>query len=204
MELKLLPGARLCWEKVEVVKGSRVEVVGWPGEWSSGGKNAGGKIGLRHLPAYVPGPEYLPSPEFVLEPVYPEFMPAEDDILFTEEQPLPAAASPTTEFDPDEDPEDNPEEDPEEDPADYPADRGDEGDDKDESFDDDEDDDIEIEGDKEEDEYLAPVNSTAVSLPAIDHAPSAEETEPFETDESAATPPPHSAYRVTARMSIRP
>ncbi|GKE59094.1 hypothetical protein Tco_1498279, partial [Tanacetum coccineum] len=34
-------------------------------------------------------------------------------------------------------------------------------------------------------------------------APSAEETEPFETDESAATPPPHPPYRVTARMSIR-
>ncbi|GJR28310.1 putative reverse transcriptase domain-containing protein [Tanacetum coccineum] len=33
-------------------------------------------------------------------------------------------------------------------------------------------------------------------------APSAEETEPFETDESAATPPPHPAYRVTARISI--
>ncbi|GJV60091.1 hypothetical protein Tco_1466191 [Tanacetum coccineum] len=38
---------------------------------------------------------------------------------------------------------------------------------------------------------------------AVDHAPSAEETEPFETDESAATPPPHPAYRVTARISIR-
>ncbi|GKE79340.1 hypothetical protein Tco_1545460, partial [Tanacetum coccineum] len=30
------------------------------------------------------------------------------------------------------------------------------------------------------------------------------ETEPFETDEFAATPPPHLAYRVTARISIRP
>ncbi|GJU99129.1 hypothetical protein Tco_1328400 [Tanacetum coccineum] len=30
-------------------------------------------------------------------------------------------------------------------------------------------------------------------------APSAEETEPFETDESAATPPPHPATRMTAR-----
>nr|GEV66428.1 reverse transcriptase domain-containing protein [Tanacetum cinerariifolium] len=29
-----------------------------------------------------------------------------------------------------------------------------------------------------------------------------EETEPFETDESAATPPPHPAYRRTARISI--
>nr|GFB53470.1 hypothetical protein [Tanacetum cinerariifolium] len=46
-------------------------------------------------PDYVPGPEYPPSPEFVLELVYPEFMPAEDDILPVEEQPLPAAASPT-------------------------------------------------------------------------------------------------------------
>nr|GFC84543.1 hypothetical protein [Tanacetum cinerariifolium] len=33
-------------------------------------------------------------------------------------------------------------------------------------------------------------------------APSAEETEPFETDESAAIPPPHPAYRMTARFSI--
>ncbi|GJZ40108.1 hypothetical protein Tco_0586671 [Tanacetum coccineum] len=35
-----------------------------------------------------------------------------------------------------------------------------------------------------------------------DDAPSVEETEPFETDKSAATPPPHPAYRVTARISI--
>nr|GFC20629.1 hypothetical protein [Tanacetum cinerariifolium] len=37
---------------------------------------------------------------------------------------------------------------------------------------------------------------------ATDQVPSAEETEPFETDESAATPPPHPAYRTTARISI--
>nr|GFD56863.1 hypothetical protein [Tanacetum cinerariifolium] len=82
------------------------------------------------------------------------------------------------------------ESDPEEDLADYPADGGEEGDDEDESSDDeddgssddDEDKDIDIEGDEEEDEYLAPTDSTAVALPAIDHAPSAEETEPFETD----------------------
>nr|GEW13024.1 hypothetical protein [Tanacetum cinerariifolium] len=86
----------------------------------------------------------------------------------------------------------------------YPVDGGDKGDDKDESSDDDEDDDIDIEGDEEEDEYLAPAESTTVALPAIDHASSAEETKPFETDESAATPPPHLAYRVTARMFIRP
>ncbi|GKD85851.1 hypothetical protein Tco_1357005 [Tanacetum coccineum] len=32
-------------------------------------------------PDYVPGPEYPPLPEFVPEPVYPEFMPPEDDVL---------------------------------------------------------------------------------------------------------------------------
>nr|GEV12811.1 hypothetical protein [Tanacetum cinerariifolium] len=80
---------------------------------------------------------------------------------------------------------------PEEDPADYPADGGDEGDDENESSDDDEDDDIDIE---EDDEYLDPADSTAIALPAVDHAPFAEETEPFEIDESAATPPPHPAY----------
>nr|GFC77334.1 hypothetical protein [Tanacetum cinerariifolium] len=37
---------------------------------------------------------------------------------------------------------------------------------------------------------------------AADQAPSAEETEPFETDESGATPPPHPAYRTTARIPI--
>nr|GFD39263.1 hypothetical protein [Tanacetum cinerariifolium] len=35
-----------------------------------------------------------------------------------------------------------------------------------------------------------------------DQAPSAEETEPFEMDESAATPPPYPAYRTTAMISI--
>ncbi|GJX63964.1 putative reverse transcriptase domain-containing protein [Tanacetum coccineum] len=74
-----------------------------------------------------------------------------------------------------EDPEEDDDEDPKEDLADYPADRGDDGDDEDESSDDDKDDD----------------------------APSAKETEPFETDESVATPPPHPAYCITTRISIR-
>ncbi|GJT80236.1 hypothetical protein Tco_1054578, partial [Tanacetum coccineum] len=41
-----------------------------------------------------------------------------------------------------------------------------------------------------------------VTLPAADQALSVEETKSFETDESAATPPPHPAYHVTARISI--
>nr|GFD55298.1 hypothetical protein [Tanacetum cinerariifolium] len=53
-----------------------------------------------------------PPPDFVPEPVYPEFMPYEDDVVLAGEQPLPATVSPTadssgyiTEFDPEEDPE---------------------------------------------------------------------------------------------------
>nr|GFC45175.1 hypothetical protein [Tanacetum cinerariifolium] len=41
-----------------------------------------------------------------------------------------------------------------------------------------------------------------VAPTAADQAPSAEEPEPFETDESAATPPPYPAYRMTTRISI--
>ncbi|GKG61718.1 hypothetical protein Tco_0621427, partial [Tanacetum coccineum] len=54
---------------------------------------------------------------------------------------------------------------------------------------------------EEEEEHPSPY-SVVVALPAADQASSAEETKPFETDESAATPPPHPAYRVTARISI--
>ncbi|GKG26171.1 hypothetical protein Tco_0399317 [Tanacetum coccineum] len=61
---------------------------------------------------------------------------------------------------------------------------------------------MDIEADDEEEEHSAPADSVVVALPATDQVPSAEETEPFETDESAATPPPHPTYRVTARISI--
>ncbi|GJV41055.1 hypothetical protein Tco_1419495 [Tanacetum coccineum] len=144
-------------------------------------------------PDYVPGPEepeqappspvYLP---YVPEPVYPEYIPPEDDVFPAEEQPLPAATSPTAdspgyipESDPERDPEEDDEEDPEEDPADYPADRRDDDDD------DDDDDDEE----EEEEEHLAPADYTVVALPAVDHVLSEEETELFKTDECAATPP---------------
>ncbi|GJU54953.1 hypothetical protein Tco_1228667 [Tanacetum coccineum] len=102
------------------------------------------------------------------------------------------------ESDPEEDPEEDDDEDPEEDPANYPADGGEDGDDEDESSNDDEDEDVDIKGDEEEEEHPALADSTAV-----DQASSAEETKPFETNEFAATPPPHLAYWVTARISIR-
>ncbi|GKE00979.1 hypothetical protein Tco_1388962, partial [Tanacetum coccineum] len=55
---------------------------------------------------------------------------------------------------------------------------------------------------EKEEEHLAPTDSTIVS-PAVDPVSSVEETGPFETDESAATPPSPPAYRTTARMPIR-
>ncbi|GKG50400.1 hypothetical protein Tco_0521500, partial [Tanacetum coccineum] len=74
-------------------------------------------------------------------------------------------------------------EDPKEDPAEYPTGRVD---------------DDEEEDDEEEEEHLAPTDST--TLPAIDHVPSAEDTEAFETDESAPTSP----RLRRARISVRP
>ncbi|GJR84085.1 hypothetical protein Tco_0154870 [Tanacetum coccineum] len=146
----------------------------------------------------VLGPEHEGLP-WMLDDSYVQ----EEEVFLAEEQPLPAAASLTAqspdyvlESDPEEDPEEDDDEDPEEDPVDG-------GDDEDEPSNDDEDEDVNIEADdEEEEEHPAPADSTAVALPATDKAPSTEETEPFETDESAATPPPHPAYRVTARISI--
>ncbi|GJV31926.1 hypothetical protein Tco_1392326, partial [Tanacetum coccineum] len=164
----------------------------------------------------VVGPEHEGLPWMLddryVQPVYPEYMPQEDEVFSAEQQPLLAAASPTAqspdyvpESDPEADPEEDNDEDPEEDPIDYPADGGDDGDDEDESSEDDEDDDevdIEADDDEEEEEHPAPANSAVVALPAADQAPYMEETESFETDESVTTPPPHPAYRVTARISI--
>ncbi|GKA82673.1 hypothetical protein Tco_0789421 [Tanacetum coccineum] len=83
-------------------------------------------------------------------------------------------------------------------PTDYPVD----GRDDDDSSGDVADDEDEEEAFEEEEEHLAPVDSTLVS-PTVDPVPSPKETEPFETDESAATPPPPPVYRTTARMSVR-
>ncbi|GKE85027.1 hypothetical protein Tco_1558769, partial [Tanacetum coccineum] len=151
-------------------------------------------------------PEQVPhSPDYVsgLEHV--------DDEIVVEDQPYAEDASPTaqspnyvSESDPKADPKEDDDEDPEEDPVDHPVDGGDDGDNKDEPSKEDEDDDVNIKADEDEDEeeHPAPADSIVVALPTANQALSAEETEPFETDESAATPPPHHAYRMTARISI--
>nr|GFB32521.1 hypothetical protein [Tanacetum cinerariifolium] len=132
------------------------------------------------------------------------------DEIIAEGQPyvedaLPTAQSP--EYVPESDleahPEDDDDEDPEEDPVDYLADGGDDDDDEEGSLKDDEDDDMDIEADEEEEEeHPAPADSIVVGSTTADQAPSVEETEPFETDESAAAPPPHPAYCMTAKISI--
>nr|GFC05864.1 hypothetical protein [Tanacetum cinerariifolium] len=107
-----------------------------------------------------------------------------DDVFLAEEQPLPAAASPTAdspgyipESDPDEDPDDD-DEDPEEDPADYPADHDDEeGEEEPSGADADEEDEEQDEDDDDEEE---------------------------EHPTSADSIPPSHALRVTARISFRP
>nr|GEV71363.1 hypothetical protein [Tanacetum cinerariifolium] len=159
-------------------------------------------------PDYIPGPEELeqapPLPNYVLGPEHA------DDKIVVEDHPYAKDASPTaqspeyvSESDLEAYPEEDDDEDPKKDPVDYPVDGEDGGDDEEGSSEDDEDDDMDIEADEEEEEeHPTPANSVVVALPAADQALSAEETEPFETDESAATPPPHPAYRIIARISI--
>ncbi|GKC55964.1 hypothetical protein Tco_1083562, partial [Tanacetum coccineum] len=155
-------------------------------------------------PDYVPGPEepeqaplsldYVPGPE------YPEYLAQSNEEVPMEDRPYAVANSPialSLGYVADSDPEEDPEEDSEDGQVDYPTDGGD--DDDDDSSDDGEE---EEEAEDEEEEHLAPADS--VVAPVADHVPSSEETEPFETDESAATPPSPLAYRTTARISIQP
>nr|GEV10567.1 hypothetical protein [Tanacetum cinerariifolium] len=161
------------------------------------------------FPDYIPGrkePEQAPpSPDYVPGPKHA------DDEIVAEDQPYAEDASPiaqSPEYVPESDfeayLEDDDDEDPEEDPVEYPAVGGDDGDDEEESSEDDEDDEMDVEADEEaeEEEHPTPADSVVVAPTAADQSLYAEETEPFETDESATTPPPHPAYRTTTRISI--
>ncbi|GKB99936.1 hypothetical protein Tco_0986073 [Tanacetum coccineum] len=94
-------------------------------------------------------------------------MPLEDEVFPAEEQPPPAAVSPTTDspgYIADSDLKED-EEGPKEDPADYPVDGGDDDDDDDESSDDDEDDDDDVEDDEDEEEEEHPALADYVPPP---------------------------------------
>nr|GEY27074.1 hypothetical protein [Tanacetum cinerariifolium] len=143
------------------------------------------------FPNYVPDPKHPPSPveiPYVPKPEYPEYQAPSDDEAPLEDQPLPADASPIA-ASPDYVTDSDPEEDPEDDQADYPADGGD-GDDEPSDDDDDDTDDEDIEEepfeDKEEEEHLAPADSSTV--PIVDHVLPAGDTEALEADEPTHTP----------------
>ncbi|GKB71737.1 hypothetical protein Tco_0933149, partial [Tanacetum coccineum] len=115
------------------------------------------------------------DPDYVPEPVYPEYIPLEDEHEFpTEEQPLPLIDSPTTESDPEEDPEEYEDDETEDGPVDYPMDGGDDRDDDD--GDSSRNDANEEDEDEDEEEHLAPADSTVI--PADEPVFPPEGTEP--------------------------
>ncbi|GJZ32617.1 putative reverse transcriptase domain-containing protein [Tanacetum coccineum] len=191
-----------------------------------------GYDGLPMQPVAPPSPDYIPGPEdpqtppvpqdederepmfiqahdpdYVPEPIYPEYIPLEDEHEFpAEEQPLPPVDSPTaespgyvTESDPEEDPEEYEDDETEDGPVDYPMDGGDDGDDddgnssRDDVNDEDEDDEDEEE---EEEEHLAPADS-AVVVPTDEPVSPPEGTEPV-------IPPPSTDITIGARITVRP
>nr|GEW27859.1 hypothetical protein [Tanacetum cinerariifolium] len=182
---------------------------------------------LPMLPVAPPSPDYIPGleepqtppapqdedehkpmfilphdPDFVLEPIYPEYIPLEDEhILSAEEQPLPPVVSPTAESpkyvaesDPEEDPKEYEDDETEDGPVDYPMDGGDDGDDDDDNssgYDADDEDE-----DEEEEEHLAPTDS-AVVIPTDELVSPPKGTEPV-------IPPPSTDTATTrARITVR-
>nr|GFC93189.1 hypothetical protein [Tanacetum cinerariifolium] len=158
----------------------------------------------------------LPPPPIILprtrESMYSEYLLPADDVFLAEEQPLPTTVLPTAEspgyfadLGPEMDPEeDGDDEKSEGDSIEYLTSRGDDDDgDLSEDDADDEDEEESSDSEEEEEEHLA----RTVPAPALHSSISASEdsnpTEPFEEGEIAATPPP-SAYRVAARISVRP
>ncbi|GJT35259.1 hypothetical protein Tco_0925678 [Tanacetum coccineum] len=188
-----------------------------------------GYDGLPMQPVAPPSPDYIPGPEdpqtppvpqdederepmfiqahdpdYVPEPIYPEYIPLEDEHeLPAEEQPLPPVDSPTaespgyvTESDPEEDPEEYEDDETEDGPVDYPMDGGDDGDDDDDNSSRDDADDEDDEEDEEEEEHLAPADSVVV-VPTDEHVSPPEGIKPV-------IPPPSTDITIGARITVRP
>nr|GEV09987.1 reverse transcriptase domain-containing protein [Tanacetum cinerariifolium] len=144
--------------------------------------------------------------DFVSEPIYPEYIPLEDEhILSTKEQPLPPVVSPTAESpgyvaesDPAGDPEEYEDDETEDGPVDYPIDGGDDRDhdDGDSSRDDADNEDEDEEGEEEKEEHLAPADFIVV-IPIDKLVALSDGTEPV-------IPPPSTDTATTgARITIR-
>ncbi|GKE39078.1 hypothetical protein Tco_1462483, partial [Tanacetum coccineum] len=186
-----------------------------------------GYDGLPMQPVAPPSPDYIPGPkdpqtppvpqdederepmfiqphdpDYVQEPIYPKYIPLEDEHVFpVEERPLPPVDSPTaespryvTELDPEEDLEEYEDDETEDSPSDYPMDGGDYGDDDDgDSSRDDADNEDEEE---EEEEHLAPADF-AIVIPTVELVSPPEGTEPV-------IPPPSTNITTTgARITVR-
>nr|GEV15244.1 putative reverse transcriptase domain-containing protein [Tanacetum cinerariifolium] len=178
------------------------------------------------LPVAPPSPDYIPGPEepqtppapqdedehepmfihphdpdFVPNPIYPEYIPLEDEhILPAKEHPLPPVVSPTAESpgyvaesDLEEDPKEYEDDETEDGLVDYPMDGGDNGDDDDvdSSGDDtdDKDEDEEDEEEEEEEEHLALANSDVI-IPTDELVSPLEGTKPAEVKRLLAMPTP--------------
>ncbi|GJX27526.1 hypothetical protein Tco_0233822 [Tanacetum coccineum] len=135
------------------------------------------------------------------EPVYPEYIPLEDEHVFlVEEQPLPPVDSPTAEsprYVVESDPEEYEDDETKDGPVDYPMDGGEDGDDDDgdSSGDDADDDDGDEEDEEEVEEHLASADS-AVVVPTVELVSPPEGTEPV-------IPPPSTNITTTgARITV--
>ncbi|GJU89929.1 hypothetical protein Tco_1302352 [Tanacetum coccineum] len=188
-----------------------------------------GYDGLPIQPVAPPSPDYIPGledhiqppvpqdederepmfvhahdPDYVPEPIYPEYIPLEDEHEFpAEEQPLPHVDSPTaespgyvTESDPEEDPEEYEDDETEDGPVDYPMDGGDNRDDDDDDSSRDDANDEDEDDDEEEEEHLAPADS-AIVVPVDEPVFPPEGTEPV-------IPPPSTDITIGARITVRP
>ncbi|GJW71988.1 putative reverse transcriptase domain-containing protein [Tanacetum coccineum] len=149
------------------------------------------------------------DPDYVPKPIYPEYIPLEDEHKFlVEEHPLPLVDSPTVELpvyvaesDPEEDPEEYEDDETEDGPVDYPMDGGDDRDDdeNDSSRDDadDEDEEDEDKEDEEEEEEHLTLDDSVVVVPTVELVFPPKGTEPV-------IPPPSTDITTTgARITVR-
>nr|GEU48759.1 hypothetical protein [Tanacetum cinerariifolium] len=145
------------------------------------------------------------DPDYVPEPMYPEYIPLEDEHVFlAEEEPLPLVISPNAESpryvaesDPEEDLEEYEDDEMEDGSVDYPMDWGDDRDDDDgDSSGHDANDEDKDEEDEEKEEHLAPVDFDVV-VPTVEHVSLPEGTEPI-------IPPPSTDITTTrAKITVR-
>nr|GEY56659.1 hypothetical protein [Tanacetum cinerariifolium] len=138
------------------------------------------------------------DPDYVPRPMYPEYIPQEDEhILPVEEQPLPLIVSPTSESpeyvaesDPKVDREEYEDEETEDGPVDYPMDGEDDGDDDGDSLRDDADD------EEEEEEHLAPADFVII-------IPTNELVSPPKGTGPVIPPPSTDTTTTGARITVR-